>query len=289
MKATQETGSLLDMVIRSHHLSGERHVQVYLPASYQKMPPKHYRVLYLHDGQNMFGSAGNDVAFGWGSWELDRTVESLCHAEKMKEVMMIAVDNSLARIEEYNGAHQVRGAQRRTVFENYEAFLTQELKPRIDSKFRTLPESPHTAVMGSSLGGLCSMALAWDYPEIFGGAASLSGAFRVERPNFLDDVLKDCKEVHKRFHAYLDSGIKDSIGGDDGYTRTKQVVAELRHLGWTNDDLKWFVDRRTLKPQELKQSGLRQDKWAEAQVSQHNEFYWRRRSWRALTFLFPPR
>jgi len=39
---------------------------------------------------------------------------------------------------------------------------------------------------------------------------------------------------------------------------------------------------------ELEKAGLRRDKWKEAQTSQHNEFYWRLRAWRALVFLFPP-
>jgi enterochelin esterase-like enzyme len=29
--------------------------------------------------------------------------------------------------------------------------------------------------MGSSVGGLCSVVLAWDHLEVFGGAACLSG------------------------------------------------------------------------------------------------------------------
>ena len=61
----------------------------------------------------------------------------------------------------------------------------------MDREYRTLPGAEHTAVMGSSLGGLCSLALAWDHPEIFGGAASLSGAFQVEQTNFLNEVLKN--------------------------------------------------------------------------------------------------
>jgi hypothetical protein len=48
------------------------------------------------------------------------------------------------------------------------------------------------------------------------------------------------------------------------------------------------VDEKPLTPAELEKSGLHRDKWAEAQTNMHNEFYWRRRSWRALTFLFPP-
>jgi hypothetical protein len=77
------------------------------------------------------------------------------------------------------------------------------------------------------------------------------------------------------------------MGGDDGGSLTKQVAAEFRRIGWTND-VQWFVDGKPLTPAELEKSGLRRDKWAEAQTSQHNEFYWRLRSWRALTFLFPP-
>jgi hypothetical protein len=38
----------------------------------------------------------------------------------------------------------------------------------------------------------------------------------------------------------------------------------------------------------MEQAGLRRDKWHEARSSQHNEFYWRLRAWRALTYLFPP-
>ena len=44
----------------------------------------------------------------------------------------------------------------------------------------------------------------------------------------------------------------------------------------------------TLADPEMERAGLRHDKWREAKTSQHNEFYWRLRAWRALEFLFPP-
>ena len=245
-------------------------------------------MLYLHDGQNVFSSAGTNCAFGWGSWELDRTVDALCRAGEMQEIIMVAVDNSPARFEEYSGRHHIPGGPAtNTAFENYEAFLITELKPRMDREFRTLPGAGHTAVMGSSMGGLCSLVLAWEHPEIFGGAASLSGAFMVEQTNFLNEVLTSFHGPPKPFRVYLDSGVVDFMGGDDGRSLTKRVAAELRRIGWTND-VQRFVDRKPLTPAELEKSGLRRDKWAEARTSQHNEFYWRLRSWRALTFLFPP-
>jgi hypothetical protein len=48
------------------------------------------------------------------------------------------------------------------------------------------------------------------------------------------------------------------------------------------------VDLHPLTPSELEKTGLRRDKWKEARISQHNEFYWRLRSWRPLCFLFAP-
>jgi enterochelin esterase-like enzyme len=283
------TGRLLDTYLKSQFLAGNRGVHIYLPASYRTKSRSHYPVLYLHDGQNVFSSAGKDVAFGWGSWELDRTVDALCRERRMQEIITVAVDNSPTRLEEYSGQRNVPGgSSTKTPFENYEDFLVSELKPRMDHEYRTLPEAAHTALMGSSLGGLCSLVIAWNHPEIFGGAASLSGGFTVFHPNFVDDVLMDYHGPPKPFRVYLDSGVVNSGGGDDGRSRTAQVEAELRRIGWSADSLQKFVDEKTLTRTELEESGFPREKWAEAQTSQHNEFYWRRRSWRALTFLFPP-
>jgi len=283
---TEGTSYLLDTYLTSCFLGGNRGVHVYLPTSYRTKSRSHYPVLYLHDGQNVFSSAGKDAGLGWGSWELDRMVDALCSEGKMQEIIMVAVDNSPARLEEYNGRRPVYGEfSKKTAFENYEDFLISELKPRMDHEYRTLPEAAHTAVMGSSLGGLCSLVMAWNHPEVFGGAASLSGAFTIFHPNFVDDVLRDYHGPPKPFRVYLDSGA-NSEGGDDGRSRTEQVEAEFRRIGWSAENLQRFLDERTLTRTELEESGLPREKWAEAQTSQHNEFYWRRRSWRALTFLF---
>ena len=221
---------------------------------------------------------------------MDQTVDALCHAGRMQEILMVAVDNSSDRLEEYSGRRLAPGGPATdTLFEKYEAFLTMELKPRIDREYRTLAYTANTAVMGSSLGGVCSIALAWEHPEIFGSAACLSGAFMVDRTDFLDGLLRSYHGPPKPFRVYLDSGVMDFMGGDDGYALTKHASAELRRIGWRRNDLLWFVDRKQATLLELEKSDLRDDKFAEAQMSQHNEFYWRRRSWRALTFLFPPK
>jgi enterochelin esterase-like enzyme len=275
---------LLKLEINSHFLKGPRNVQVYLPESYHQSNLR-YPVLYLHDGQNVFSSAGTNICFGWGNWELDRTVDGLCRSGKMQQIILVAIDNSPARYAEYCARHH-SAETNNTEFENYTAFLIRELKPNIDSTYRTRPEAKNTGTMGSSLGGICSIALAWDHPEIFGLAASLSGAFQVEHTNFLNNILRVYSGQAKPTRLYLDSGVMDFTGGDDGKALTTQVREEFQRIGW-GDRLMHFVDPKPLTAAELENASLRRDKWSEAQTSQHNEFYWRLRAWRALTFLFP--
>ncbi len=270
----------------SKYLGGNRTIRIYLPASYSAETNRRYPVLYLHDGQNVFSFAGTNIAFGWGSWELDKTADRLASEGKMQEVILVGVDNSSARFAEYCGRHRAEESKDPTTFENYEAFLIKELKPKMDATYRTRTDAANTGVMGSSLGGICSIVLAWDHPEVFGCAASLSGAFQAET-NFLHRVLKSYDGSPKPLRLYFDSGAIDFTGGDDGRGRTESVVAEFRRIGW-KENLVLYLDAKPLTPAELEKSGLRRDKWSEAQTSQHNEFYWRLRAWRPLEFLFPP-
>jgi enterochelin esterase-like enzyme len=302
IESCMSQGTLLkEEQIKSRYLKTNRTFRVYLPPSYDREPKRRYPVLYLNDGQNVFSSAGENCCFGWGSWEIDRTVDALCTSKKMDEIIMVAVNNSRSRYQEYRGPAPVStnrsaAARQRPAaksadddrFESYAAFLIKELKPKIDREFRTLKSARHTGLIGSSLGGICSVALAWEHPNSFGAAASLSGSFQIEKRYFLENVLKPYGRKAKLVRFYLDSGTIDFTGDDDGRKNTELIVAELRRIGWKEGrNLQHFVDDKPLTESELERSGLRRDKWREAQSSQHNEFYWRRRAWRALAFLFP--
>ena len=97
--------------------------RVYLPASYATNSTGRYSVLYLNDGQNMFSSAGDNIANSWGNWALDKTVDDLTRDKKMKEIIMVAVDNSRTRFVEYNGrVNSTNGVT--PFFENYAEFLS---------------------------------------------------------------------------------------------------------------------------------------------------------------------
>jgi len=286
-----QTNRLIDDCISSAVLAANRAFHVYLPPSYAQKHTRRYPVLYVQDGQNVFTSAGTNVSFGWGNWALDRTADELIRAGQMQEIIMVATDNGARRLEEYSGhipsPDSTNSAASRSgaPFERYAQFLITELKPRIDRTYRTRRDPADTGVMGSSLGGICSLALAWEHPEVFGRAACLSGSFQIEHEYFLNSVLRGYHGKPKPIRIYLDSGVMDFTGGDDNRRLTSEVAAEFRRIGWKNN-LEYFVDALPATDAEMSANGLRRDHWPEARHSQHNEFYWRLRAWRALVFLF---
>src|SRR6266480_1227003 len=129
----------------SKHFNTNRIVRIYLPPAYEREPERRFPVLYLHDGQNTFTTVGTNVAFGWGNWELDKTVKALCAAGKMQEIIMVAVDCSAERYLDYRGpAHPYLQSELKEMkrpppapgdnshYEKYKRFLIEDLKPKID-------------------------------------------------------------------------------------------------------------------------------------------------------------
>src|SRR5690606_21685341 len=52
----------------------------------------------------------------------------------------------------------------------YETFVTDQLIPLIDSRYRTMPNRAQRAVFGISMGGYGSLMLAARNPDLFGSA-----------------------------------------------------------------------------------------------------------------------
>lgn len=273
--------------IQSEVLGGPRRIHIYLPPSYKKEESRRFPVLYVHDGQNAFSTAGPGAAFGWGPWDLDKTVDKLVAEKRIEEVIMVAIDCSRERYKEYRGPKSWRKAgQDDDLYERYAKFLISELKPKIDREYRTKTDAANTGLIGSSMGGVVCLALGWEHPEVFGKVASLSGAFQVENEAAIKNIRAH-KGPKKALRIYLDSGSIDYTGGDDGLEENAALAKELKRIGWGND-LMHFVDP-VLKEEELRPLNLSEGKFKEALKSQHNELYWRLRAWRALEFLFPAR
>ena len=146
-------------------LKHARDIIVWLPPTYLRTKQRRYPVLYMHDGQNLFDPA---TAFLNNDWRADEMADRLMRKKRMKEVILVGIYNTPERIPEYSGGKPGR---------NFARFVVEELKPLIDSTYRTMPEAKHTAVLGSSMGGLSAFYFAWWYPEVFSQAACMSSSF----------------------------------------------------------------------------------------------------------------
>ncbi|WP_346768724.1 alpha/beta hydrolase-fold protein [Paenibacillus sp. HB172176] len=150
-------------------LQTERRVWIYLPRSYNE-GNRHYPVLFMHDGQNMF-----DQATSWGSeWGIDETLEQMGLEDPSLETIVVAVDHGGdQRNHEYNFViNEEYGFGGKG--EAHVAFLAETLKPYIDGRFRTRRESRFTMIGGSSFGAYMSLYTAIRYPDRFGRVAGIS-------------------------------------------------------------------------------------------------------------------
>jgi len=255
-KDLQETveGQITGTVVYHRAMTGEglrpRDVIVWLPPGYANAPQQRYPVLYLHDGQNVFDPR---TSFLGVDWRADEVADSLMAAGAMTEIIMVAVNNTADRREEYSASEKGRA---------YARFLIEKLKPFIDATYRTLPEARNTAVMGSSMGGLISFLLAWNHPEVFGQAACLSPAFTPPHDSAVRLVEND-DGPNKRIRLYLDNGgvALDSVL----QTGCENMLRALQNKGFRiGENLYWFHDRQ----------------------AEHSERAWARRVWRPLLFMF---
>lgn len=247
-------GQITGKVIYHNNFKGKnilpRNIIVWLPPSYDSLPNKHYPVLYMHDGQNIFDPATS--SFGV-DWQIDETADSLIKSEAIREIIIVGIYNTYQRRVEYVKSDTGYA---------YMKFIVDELKPFIDKTYRTFSDRNSTAVGGSSLGGLISFMLAWEYPNVFSMAACLSPAFKIDKIDYVSSVL-DYSGPKKPIKFYIDNG---GVGLDEKLQPgVDEMISALKEKGYEQGkDLYWFFDL----------------------TAEHNERAWSKRVWRFLEYFF---
>ncbi|MBT8296658.1 MAG: alpha/beta hydrolase, partial [Gramella sp.] len=153
--------------IEAPQLDTIKNIWVYLPESYSKSDKK-YPVIYMHDAQNLFDQETSYV----GEWKVDEALDSI----KNPEAIIVGIEHGgNKRMEELTPfPHEKYGGGKA---DSYLDFIVNNLKPNIDSTYRTLPNFENTGIFGSSLGGLISFYAAFKHPETFGKIGAYSPSF----------------------------------------------------------------------------------------------------------------
>lgn len=246
-------------------LNNDRHVIVYLPPGYDANQNKRYAVFYMHDGQNLFDGATSFIA--GQEWRVDETAQALIESGKIEPLIIVGVYNTgTERVNEYTA---VRDAKYKAGGKGdlYGRFLVEELKPFIDSTYRTKKDAKHTGLGGSSLGGLISLYLGLKYPNIFTRIAVVSPSVWWADNEIVQFTKNESRKPALRI--WLDVGTKE--GRDDKEARST-------------------VDGARMLKRVLIEKGWQEGKdfrYLEAAGAEHNEKAWAARTAAILEFLFP--
>ncbi|NWJ40457.1 MAG: hypothetical protein HXX12_05755 [Geothrix sp.] len=213
-------------------LGTTRTLRILLPPGYETSG-RRYPVLYMHDAQNLFDAA---TSFA-GEWEVDETLAKLCASGELPPMIVVGIDHGgKERLAEYSPYRDERIPTPKG--DAYADFLVKTLKPWVDRTYRTQPEAAHTALAGSSLGGLISLHTVLRHPGVFGKAACFSSSFWVGGRRMLKEAAAANPDPALRL--YLDIGDREAGAPADSHQAvqdTLDVAEALRLRGVRADRL----------------------------------------------------
>jgi predicted alpha/beta superfamily hydrolase len=244
---------------RSRFLRNQRDLIVYTPPGYFDQPDRHFPVLYLHDGQNLFDGATSFIP--GQDWHVGQTADYGIGLGLIEPLIIVGMYNTKARIREYTPTHVPKLGGGRA--DRYAKFLMEEVKPFVDREYRTLSGAEHTGIGGSSLGGLVSLYLGLKHSWLFGRIAALSPSVWWNQQVILR--FARAIPVEPRPRIWLDIGTREGprIVGD--VEKFRDVLLEK---GWK----------------------LEQDlHYERVEGAEHNEAAWAQRVGPFLRFLYPAR
>jgi glycosidase/predicted alpha/beta superfamily hydrolase len=222
--------------VASRHVDARR-VDVWLPPGYEANPGRRYPVVYFQDGQNLFDPALSYIGVDWG---VDETMTRLIGERAVRKAIVVAIWNTPKRTAEYVPAKPVAESKaaddwldlawlRREprLSDSYLRFLVEELKPIIDTTYRTLPGRDDTFVMGSSAGALISLYAWLEYPGVFGGAGCVSTHWPAGDGVMIDHLERHLREPDGR-RLYFDFGTATLDAAYEPYQRRVDTLLRAR-------------------------------------------------------------
>jgi len=193
----------------------------------------------------------------------------------VREAIVVGVWNTPKRFEEYVPAKAVSESkmpddwadmvwlrEATLVSDDYLRFLVEELKPFVDTTYRTLPDRANTFTMGSSAGALISIYALAEYPGVFGGASGVSTHRPLGDGLMIDYLAPRLAGLRGGHRFYFDFGTATLDSNYEPYQR--RVDALMRRSGFVEG-----VDWMTRK----------------YEGDEHSERAWRRRVDVPLRFL----
>ena len=249
---------------RSRIFRNSRFLRVWLPPGYDDPANagRHYPILYLNDGQNLFEAS---TSFTGVEWQVDETIERFVREGVIAPMMVVGIDNAgKNRLREYMPHRSMQPMMLRVLGSRYPDFLLKEVMPFVAQNYRVASGPDNTGLGGSSLGALIALYTAASRPDVI-------GRLLVESPSLWASnrqAIKDSRTI-RIWPERIYLGVGTAEAGSPERDRT--VVDDVRELA--------AILRRAV----LSENRLRlviQD------GAGHSESAWAERFPEALRFLF---
>ena len=247
-----------------------RNVDVWLPPGYEQ-GSEAFPVLYMHDGQNLVHP---EEAFIGETWQVAETMTRLVEEGKVPPTIIVGIWNTKKREPEYMPQKPYKWWRTDTwqdriwglfkgkiISDNYLQCLVTEIKPFIDTTFRTKPGLDHTSIMGSSMGGLISLYAMCEYPEVFNRAGCVSTAWPA---------------IGRQFYPYIQAHLPDPAG--------RRIYFDYGTLGLDADYEPYQLDVDRIMESRGYQRGVSYTTH-KFEGHDHNEKFWAERLHIPLEFL----
>lgn len=185
---------------------------VYTPPGYDKDATRRYPVLYLQHGYN-------ENETGWSHQGCAGLImDNLIAAGKARPFIIVMENGDIGR--------PVRRGDGAFDFGSFERALLEDAIPFIDANFRTIPDQPHRAMAGLSMGGMQTRAIAPAHLDVFSHIGVFSGGSIA--PGDIADMAVFRQKVKVVFISY---------GSRENGAEGKKNVAALKEAGVNSH---WF-------------------------------------------------
>lgn len=181
-----------------------RTIHLYLPDNYEESDER-YPVIYMYDGHNLFHD--QDATYG-KSWGMETFLNN--YDKPFIVVGMECNHEGQKRLDEYC-PYEVENAYFGKIHGQGKSFMqwvVDELKPYIDTHYRTIPFRECTMIGGSSMGGLMALYTVIKHNDIFSKAACLSSAIGFCFHELQDELNQ--ANLQSDTKIYMDWGSEES-------------------------------------------------------------------------------
>ena len=232
-------GQLREVIYFTKGTNSARHCYVYTPPDYDRDPAKRYPVLYLQHG------AGENET-GWGNQGRANLIMDNLIADGKAKPFIIVMENGGGISGPRRGGPPTNatpnGAEAATNnaparssggfggrsfnFSAFEHVLIDDLIPFIDANYRTIPDQPHRAMAGLSMGGMQTHTIALAHLDTFSHIGMFSGGSI--STNEIPDMDAFKQKVKLVFVSY---GSREVTGGRGMGANGRANADALRQAG----------------------------------------------------------